>query len=458
MFSGFDFGTSNCAIGVIDNNENDQHVRLLPINQGSAFMPSVLYSLKRELICESAALLMEESGQREEYLRLREMQLQQARRIRIQEDIRRGEETVLIGQEAFDQYLSYPDEGYFVKSVKSFLGSSGLPPNAVMFFEDIVTTMMLNIKQRAEKNLGKHIDHTVIGRPVNFQGVYPEESNRRALDILTVSAKRAGFKSVEFLYEPLAAGLDFETQLKENKTVLVVDIGGGTSDFTMLKMGPRHRGNRERSGDILGHSGDRVGGNDFDISLAAQQFMPLFGSKSSLRNGLPMPNQIFRMAVQTNNIGEQTIFNSQKTSEELRGYSDECVDPELIARFIKLREEKLNHKLVRSAEKTKIALSQSQNHLANLDYIEENLSCDVTQADFSTAVNPSMNKIIRLMDEVIQQAGCQPDLVYITGGSAKSKVIREAIEKRLGNTEIVDGDHFGSVAKGLTVWAQRLFS
>ena len=458
MFSGFDFGTSNCAMGVMNGGEGEQSVELLPINQGEVFMPSVLYSLHRNLICESAALQMTDKTAQQAFMDLRSAQLGQARSIRMQEDILPGEQAVFVGQEAFDQYLSYPGEGYFVKSVKSFLGCSGLQPQAVQFFEDIVTSMMLNIKQRAEQSLGKSITHTVIGRPVNFQGVYPEKSNQRAIEILTLSAQRSGFQSIEFLYEPLAAGLHFEQTLSEDKTVLIVDVGGGTTDCSMVRMGPGYRDKTERADDILGHTGDRVGGNDFDIQIAGGIFMPLFGMNSHFKDGTFIPNQIFWKAVRTNNIGDQTVFNSKESGFKLQQYVIESAEPQLLKRFIKLRDEKMNHQLVRTAEQSKITLSEKPQLDADLAYIEDALHCPINREQFAHVVKRPIATIVRLIDEVIEQAGSQPDVVYITGGAAKSQVIREAIEQQLQDIETVDGDHFGSVAKGLTVWAQRLFA
>lgn len=455
MFSGFDFGTSNCAMGIMNK---DREVQLLPIDQGKAFMPSTLYALDRDLICESAALMMTDNTLQERYMAQRTEQLAKARRVRSREDITTNEASVFVGQEAYEQYLNFPSEGYFVKSIKSFLGSSGLHVKAVELFEDIVTAMMLNIKQRAELSIGKTIQHTVIGRPVNFQGADPVESNRRAIDVLTTAAKRVGFSSVEFLYEPLAAGLDFEMGLNDNKTVLVVDVGGGTTDCSMVRMGPSYRDNTVRTDDVLGHSGSRVGGNDFDIQLAGNIFMPLFGLNSTLNNGNVIPNQHFWNAVRTNNVAEQATFTSKQTGENLQRYLQSSAQPDLLKRMIHLREDKKNHQLVRVAEKTKIWLSDNPHCDVDLSFFDQALTCPVTREQFSHAVERQVSIMVKLVDEVIHQAECQPDLVYITGGAAKSQVIRAAIEQRLDGIDIIDGDHFGSVTKGLTVWAQRIFT
>lgn len=472
MFSGFDFGTSNCAIGIVNGGDSggDSEVQLLPIDQDEVFMPSALYALNRDLICESAALLMTDKQTQDDYVSQRTRQLASAQRVRLSDDLSNDVATVFVGREAYDQYLSFPDEGYFVKSIKSFLGASGLHLQSIQLFEDIVTVMMLNIKQRAEQSISEGIDngvaktvaktisHAVIGRPVNFQGIDSDESNRRAIEILTVAAKRAGFVSIEFLFEPLAAGLDFEMTLTENKTVLVVDVGGGTTDCSMVRMGPSYRDKTVRFDDVLANSGSRVGGNDFDIQLAGNAFMPLFGLNSHFKDGRVIPNQVFWNAVRTNNVGEQARFNGKETGFTLQQYVMECQKPDLLSRFIHMRDHKKNHQLVRIAEKTKILLSGQTHCDIDLAFFEESLSCSVTREQFSNAVESEVSSMIKLIDEVINQADCQPDLVYITGGTAKAQVIREAIELKLEGINIVDGDHFGSVAKGLTVWAQRLFS
>ena len=455
MFAGFDFGTSNCAMGVMKNASSA--VELLPINHGQTYLPSSLYCLHRELICENVALGLKDTALQHEYKELRKPQLLQAQRVRRHEDIYQDEQTTFVGSDAVEQYLSFPDEGYYVKSVKSFLGASGLREEAIRFFEDIVTAMMLNIKQRAEHSLQSEIEHTVIGRPVNFQGLDGEQANTRALNILTTSAKRAGFKSIEFLYEPVAAGYDFESGLEKDCTVLVVDIGGGTTDCAMLRMGPGHRDTIDRTNDMLSHTGERIGGNDFDIQLAAKAFMPLFGMNSPLKNGKPMPKQTFWNAVRTNNVGAQTIFNSQETRFILEQHILDTTEPDLFRRFIKMREEKQNHHIVRSAELSKISLSETDPYLADLAYIEKGLNKEVTRQLLSQAAEQPIERIVKLMHEAIKQAGTQPDYVYMTGGSSRLKNVRQAVRSHLSDIEIIDGDSLGSVAKGLTIQAQRLF-
>jgi len=459
--SGFDYGTSNCALGVLTNRHQDDQsqsdVELLALEQGKAFLPSAVYALARELICEYVGLNIRDSERKQSFIQQRTANLAQARRVRSEEGFDADEPSLFFGRAAFQQYFDWPEDGYFVKSPKSFLGASGLQPQQLGFFEDIVTAMMQNVKQRGEQAAQRDITHTVIGRPVNFQGLNAAQSNQQALDILSLAAQRAGFKQVEFLYEPIAAGLHYEQRLEHNQTVLVVDVGGGTTDCALVRMGPDYRNKQDRSADFLGHSGERVGGNDLDIQLAAKQLLPLFGSESLMKTGKPVPKQTFFNAVATNDVSAQATFNSLETGLYLDQLLRDNAEPQLIQRLIRLRQQRQNHHLVRSAEQGKIRLSLESDIELNLSYAEAGLHHTISRDAYAEAVARPVEKMVALMDEALAQGGGLPDCIYVTGGSAQSPVVRAAIERKLGNIPVVDGDHFGSVAAGLTVWAGRIF-
>ena len=453
MICGFDYGTSNCALGIVQ----DSAVRLVALEGEHAFLPSTLYALDRDLITEAVGRGLQDIHSRQAFAELRQNALTRAKRARYEEDIADEDQTLFFGRAAFNEYFQWPEEGYFVKSPKSFLGGAGLRSEHIHFFEDVVTVMMQNIKQRAEKSLGTDITHTVIGRPVNFQGLDADVSNRQALEILTTAGKRAGFKEIEFLYEPIAAGLDFEVKLAENKTVLVVDIGGGTADCARVRMGPDYLKKEDRRGDFLAHTGERIGGNDLDIQIAGKHLMPLFGMDSLLKTGLPMPTQMYWNAITTNDVSAIATFNSMETKNQIAQLRLDAAQPKLIERFLHMREEKHNYHIVRSAEEAKIALSDTQSYLAALDYIEAELAATITRDELAKSISSPLEKMLNLMTAAIEQAGEKPDLIYMTGGSAKSPVIRQAIQKRIGDIPVLDGDHFGSVAAGLTVWSERIF-
>lgn len=454
MIAGFDYGSSNCAIGVMNASNA---VELLPLYKEQCFLPSTLYALSRDLICEGVAHQITDAHLRDKYLSERANQLRLAASTRLAQGILSHEQTLFVGEEAIENYIDLPEEGYFIKSPKSFLGVSGLQPQHLAFFEDIVTAMMYQIKQAAEVRLESKIKHTVIGRPVNFQGRGGEAANQQACGILHRAAERAGFESVELLYEPLAAGIDYEAGLHENKTVLVVDVGGGTTDCSVVKMGPDYRIKTDRQADFLGHSGARVGGNDLDINLAYRGLMPVLGMGGRLKNGLPLPSQPYWNAVSINDIPSQVEFNSLQNIELMQQMKRDAVEPEKLALLLKLQSQKQNYQLVRSAELTKIKLSSETDYLVDLDYLESGLEHRVTRDLYELAIERPVAKITDLMAEVLKQAQCTPDLVYVTGGTTKSPAVRQAIASMLGDIEVVDGDYFGSVTAGLTRWAEKLY-
>lgn len=454
MFVGFDYGTSNCAMSSVHNGQ----VSLIPLFENNCFVPSTLYALERPFVAELIYSHLPEGGEKSAFAQSRAALLKLVRAGQAEHSLNHINEGLFFGHEAIEHYIAAPGEGYFIKSPKSFLGASGLRKQSVDFFEDVVAAMMLNVKQRAEQHLGESITRAVIGRPVNFQGINAEASNQQALAILSAAGKRVGFAEIEFLYEPLAAGFDFETRLTKNHCVLVVDVGGGTTDCSMVLMGPDHIQQLNRAQDFLGHTGERIGGNDFDIQFAQKLLMPEFGMLSPLKNGLPMPLMPFANAMAINDLGAQTEFYDMKTTYLLENLLRGTTEPHLLNRFVTLRKGKHNFALVREAENGKIALSATESYSVAADFIEKDLAIACNAQQYSEASAQLLQKISTLVLEVINQASRQPEVVYITGGSAKSPLIQQLVRNLFGaQIPIIDGDHFGSVAAGLGVWATRIF-
>ncbi|WP_394132970.1 molecular chaperone [Shewanella maritima] len=462
MFVGFDYGSANCSVGIVI----DGQVELLPLMDNSHYMPSTLYAYDRDLICQAVYQQLPVSDQAE-YASLRAAQLSHAQRVRHELDLSADEQAVFVGKQAQEHYLDMPEEGFYVRSPKSFLGATGLRQEQVALFEDIVTLMMMFVKKRidhilAEKGLGK-ATHAVIGRPVNFQGIGGEQSNLQAEAILTTAATRAGFESVSFLFEPLAAGMDFESQLTSTQTVLVVDVGGGTTDCSVVKMGPNQSQTSDRKADCFGHSGQRIGGNDLDIALAMQGVMPHLGSTCQLVTGKPLPKQPFWNAVAVNDISAQRDFASLSTKKLLDELVKDAVKPELIKRLQKVQRDQLGYQIVRQAELAKIALSEHASTQADLAFVEADFTLDISLSQFETAITTPLAQVESLMRQAVDAATesmsgrTSPDVVYVTGGTAKSPAIHQKISAVYPEAQLVVGDHFGSVTAGLTKWAQRVW-
>ena len=453
MFVGFDYGSSNCAMGVL----NEERVQLIPLEQGKHYLPSTLYTHHSALVVDFVAQHLQGSEHEHAYKTARQPLLNTLPRIKSDLDLQAGDETLFIGREAISEYVQFPEEGYFVKSPKSFFGATGLKQGQINFFEDIATAMILKIKQRAELSLGYTLSQTVIGRPVNFQAVGGEQSNQQAVGILTRAANRAGFKDVEFLYEPLAAGIDYESDLTQDQKVLVIDIGGGTSDCSFVQMGPSFRNKQQRDADFLAHSGKRVGGNDLDIALSYHGLMPLLGLGSTFKSGLPLPNQAFWQACKINDVNLQSQFYSAQHYRELSAQLRDVSAPDLYKRLIHLQQNKQGHQLVQQAEAAKIALSSSENFNCDLTFLDSSLDKDISINELALAVDDSISQIVTLAKQAIADANTTPDVIYLTGGSAQSPLIKAALKTHLGDIKMVNGDHFGSVTAGLTKWASMLY-
>jgi len=449
MFIGFDYGTANCSIAVSENGAP----RLLTLENGQRLLPSMICAPTRESVSEWLYRHHQVATPDSETTAL----LQRALRFNREEDIDVLPNSVQFGLTALQHYMVDPEDVWFVKSPKSFLGASGLKPQQIALFEDLVCAMMLHIRQQGESQLDQPIDQAVIGRPINFQGLGSEEANQQAQGILLRAAQRAGFRDVEFQFEPVAAGLDFEATLQQETRVLVVDIGGGTTDCSMLLMGPQWRDKTDRRESLLGHSGCRVGGNDLDIMLAFKTLMPLLGLGGNTQKGIALPALPWWNAVAINDVPAQSEFYSAACGKLLRDLVRDAEQSDVVTRLLKVWQQKLSYRLVRAAEESKIALSDSAQHAASLDFVAATLQADISVNLLQEAINQPLEKILEQVQLARATSQIKPDVVYLTGGSARSPLLRAALQQALPDTPIAGGDDFASVTAGLARWAEVMF-
>lgn len=449
MFIGFDYGTANCSVAVM----RDDNAHLLALENDAPYLPSMLCAPTRESVSECLHRHWQIPTGSDENQAL----LHRSMRFNREEDIVVNAQSVQFGLQALASYMQDPEEVYFVRSPKSFLGANGLKPQQIALFEDLVCAMMFHIKRQAENTLQQSIEQTVIGRPINFQGTGGEEANQQAQGILQRAAERAGFRDIAFQFEPVAAGLDFEATLTEEKTVLVVDIGGGTTDCSVLLMGPQWRNRAERQQSLLGHSGCRVGGNDLDIMTAFKQLTPQFGMGGETQKGIALPALPYWNAVATNDVPAQIDFYSVANSRMLRDMIRDAAQPEKVKHLLKIQQQRLSYRLVRAAEESKIALSEQETTSASLDFIESGLVENINQQQLSEAIAQPLERIQEQISMALASSTAVPDVIYLTGGSARSPLLRAALQAQLPGIPLVGGNDFGSVTAGLARWAQTLF-
>ena len=344
------------------------------------------------------------------------------------------------------------DAGTFVVSPKSFLGSD-VPPRQLTTFTDVVTRMFMYMRAVAHTLLPA-VGLAVVGRPVHFRGTKGVEGDRQAELVLRTAANNAGFADVEFLAEPVAAALGYERSLEDDKTVLVLDVGGGTTDCTMVRIGPSYRDQIDRESSVLGTDGMRTGGRDLDYRLAYREVGPLLELGTQLRDGLPFPSTYIEDAL-TTHIPRRDAFHSPHGSERLRMVASRSCSPQCMRRLARVQRERLGDYIMLEAEQAKIELSASDTALVRLDRLEASLSAPIDRASYAELADDTHRSFLAMIDNVTREAGVSPDEVYLTGGMGQSPVLRAVLQEHLGGIRLVDGDYFGSVAVGLTSWAGR---
>jgi len=419
---------SHCALGLW----RDSAVQLVALENGEPLVPSTLHAprVALELPRNAAATLNLESPQFGE---------------------------LRFGEAALAEYLADPTRGYFVKSPKSFLGVAGLTEDIRERFVTIVGAMMGNVRAQANAQSDSEVDAVVIGRPVNFQGLGGRDANEQALSMLTSAAQLAGFRQVSFLFEPMAAALEYEARLSREEEILVVDIGGGTTDCSFVRVGGARAEQLDREADVLGHSGERRGGNDYDQALALHAVMPEFGFGDLLKSGLPVPNSYYVDAVATNDVNAQQRFYSAATRERLEFFAREAIPCERARRLLEVSEQRATYRLLRGVELAKIELSEAQAARVELTDLERGLAIEVSRDQFLLAAERLLAHLRSLIDEAVLSAGIKPSRVYLTGGMAKSRTVRDFLTSTYPEVSFIDSDHFLSVTEGLTLWARRLY-
>lgn len=185
--------------------------------------------------------------------------------------------------------------------------------------------------------------------------------------------------------------------------------------------------------------------------------MPNLGSESQLLSGKPMPIKSYFNAVAINDLYAQTQFYSAENGRFLKDLQLDAAEPELLQRLIEVYRHRLSYQLVNNAEQTKIQLSDHESHTVDLSYLTEGLSQPIHRLDFFSSTERELNTIADLMREATQQAGCEPEAIFVTGGTARSPVIHDFLSQSFQDTPVVVGDHFGSVTAGLARWAETIF-
>lgn len=423
---GIDFGTTNSSVAVVTG---DSKVELasFPANGGSTVsFRSVLY-------------------------------LEQAKKA--------GAKQVLskTGPAAIEGYLDTEEKGRLIQSLKSYLPNQTLTGTEVFgrryTLEDLVSRMLADLRGHAERQFGMPIRHAMVGRPVRFVGAETEEDDAYAVSRLRNAFALAGFESVEFEMEPVAAAYSYESTLDHDELILIGDFGGGTSDFSLLKVGPAVRRRGRTSQDLLGNSGVGLAGDAFDARIVRKLVSPALGSESYARSFnkiLPaVPAWIYTNLERWHYL---SFLRTRNVAEILRSASLRALEPEKIEALIALIEEDLGYQLHQAVQKVKFELSRATSaefrfHEGSLD-----LQVPVTRGELEEWIAEELRAIESCVDSLLDSSGVSArdvDRVFLTGGTSFVPAVRHIFATRFGEDRIRSGNEFTSVAHGLALRAEE---
>ncbi|AUN30896.1 Hsp70 family protein [Niveispirillum cyanobacteriorum] len=365
------------------------------------------------------------------------------------------------GRAAINAYVAGGD-GRLMRSIKSVLGTSLIDEETLLGrrrvgFREVIGLVIRHIKEEGERRCGQELTHVVHGRPVHFVDG-DDAADQRAENALADIARASGFKDVSFQYEPIAAALAYEAQINAEQIALIADIGGGTSDFSIVRIGPDRAQRAERADDILANDGLRIGGTDFDRLLSLEAVMPHLGYRSPLlRQGLLTPNHLY---VDLATWAKINFLYNPAVLSDVERLVKEAKHPQLIRRLVTVLEEHLGHALAMKVEEAKIALSGASTHDIDLSLVEKGLEAPSTRGRLGAAVADPVERLAAMTKDCLRQAGLrgdQVDAIFLTGGSTLLPAVRSAITGAVPEARIVEGDKFGAVGLGLTIEAGRRY-
>jgi len=370
------------------------------------------------------------------------------------------DEEVSFGRAALAGYLA-GYEGRLMRSLKSLLGTSLIDGQTevggrALPFRLLLAQFIGEVKRRAELAAGREFSAAVFGRPVHFIDD-SRSADQLAEDTLADVARAVGFKDIAFQFEPIAAAFDYESTLTREELVLIADIGGGTSDFSLVRLGPDRVAKAERRDDILATGGVHIGGTDFDKYLSLSSVMPLLGYGSRLSNNSDVPSSYYFNLATWHTIN---LAYTKKIWVQLADVVRDAREPAKLASLQKLIDERAGHWLAMKVEEGKIGLSDAARVELALDRLAPPQTLTLVRDDFDAAIGQPVASIEQTVLQLLADAGVAADAVdtvFFTGGSSGVRLLRAKIGALVPGARRVEGDLFGSIGAGLALDAVRKF-
>ncbi|SKC84181.1 Hsp70 family protein [Ohtaekwangia koreensis] len=353
-------------------------------------------------------------------------------------------------------------EGRFMRSLKRVLGTSLMKQGTIvngklMKFDRIIALFLRNLKAKADAYTGHEIENVVMGRPVHFIDNDADADSRAEQELRDI-ARSVGFRNIEFQFEPIAAAFAHEVKITGEKLAIVADLGGGTSDFTVIRLSNQNIRKTDRTTDILANTGIRVGGNDFDKDLSLAAIMPEIGYKSTYGDKhLEVPLKPYHDLAEWSKVN---FLYTPKIITQMRQLLNSSHDRKRFSRLLQVLEQERGHALLAVTEDTKIALTAQSQYNTPFDFLEEGLSIPIQREQFEEAIRYEVDKILDSVMQCLREAQVKKediDLVILTGGSTEVPLIQSEFKKLFPNAALADENKLSSVGLGLAYDSQNKY-
>ena len=365
------------------------------------------------------------------------------------------------GPAAIEAYLHADHNGRLVQSLKSWLTSRTLTGTEIFgrryTLEDLIARILADLRMHAEKAFGFPVRDVVVGRPVRFVGAASVDDDTFAEDRLRSAFLQAGYDSVRFELEPVGAAYHYESTLDHDELILIGDFGGGTSDFSLLRVGPATRKRGRAPSDLLGNSGVGLAGDALDAKIVRRLVSPALGlgtMEQAVGKVLPaVPNWVYAKLEHWHHL---SFLRTRAVIEMLNGARTRAFEPEKIEALQTLIDEDLGYQLHRAVGRLKVELSSSDEAEFRFTDGTLNLRANVQRLDFESWIAEELATIEGAVDRLMQSSGIAPaavDRVFLTGGTSFVPAVRRIFTSRFGADRIVTGNEFTSVARGLALRA-----
>ncbi len=359
------------------------------------------------------------------------------------------------GPWAIDEYLHYPEGCRFLQSFKSVAASPSFDTAPIFTkryrFDDLGARFLERMRARSHGALDD-AERIVVGRPVTYAGHRPDEALARS----RYDAMFAGLGAqIAYVYEPLGAAFSHAAALDHAATILVADFGGGTSDFSVVRLEAPGADRRARP---LGHAGIGIAGDQFDRRILDRLVLPLLGKGGTYRSFdkvLEIPAGHF---TDFSDWSRLALMRNRKTMAELDKLRRAATDPDAIERMIAVIEGEQGYPLYDAVGQVKRALSVQDDTVFRFEGGGIAIEAPVTRAQFEHWIADDLARIMATVDRALEVAAIDAhaiDRVFLTGGTSLTPAIRNAFAARFGETRLASGNELTSVAHGLALIGQQ---